>query len=252
MTPQTSVPAGMRMSATLRVAQRLQRQRTERPASGASSRWRRPRRSRARRSRRASTSAGSPATRVDLGARARQAVGMARTAARSPRPASWRWCPRRRAASSARCRATSLGRDPRLPGRRRRRSSPRAGSSARRGAPDRRRGGARAAATKPSIAALTAATLRSSSRSAADFHQRQVGNGANMRRNIAGKILSRCCWMTSSSDSSVLTSAPKARPAIVSTVKRIRSACRSIGAPARAARPQRAARRSLTATSAGK
>ena len=43
----------------------------------------------------------------------------------------------------------------------------RAGSSSR----------SRAAATKPWIAAATAATLRSSSRSAADFHQRQVGSG---------------------------------------------------------------------------
>ena len=58
--------------------------------------------------------------------------------------------------------------------------------------------------------------------------------------------------MTSSSEPSVLTSAPKARPEMASTVKRIRSACRSIGAPLAAAAHHRASSRPLTFTSEGK
>ena len=122
-------------------------------------------------------------------------------------------------------------------------ASRRAGSLARRD---------RAAAMKPSIAARTATTLRSSSRSAAVFHQRHVGSGASTRRNSAGKILSRWRWMTSSSDSRVFVSAPKASPDTASTVKRMRSACRSIGSRAAAALRQRPSRRALTATSCGK
>ena len=79
--------------------------------------------------------------------------------------------------------------------RRRRRSSPRAGSP---DASRRRRVGREPlrapAAMKPSIAALTAATLRSSSRSAASVvTSASTASSANMRWNSAGKILSR--WL---------------------------------------------------------
>ena len=77
---------------------------------------------------------------------------------------------------------------------------------------------ARAWATKPSTAAFTATMLCSSWRSDFDLNQRQTGNGDTRRRDSVGKILSRCCWITSWSDSSVLTSTPKASPAMVSTV----------------------------------
>ena len=107
------------------------------------------------------------------------------------------------------------------------------------------------AAARQTLAEFTAATLAVSVRSSADGTHRQSGNGAKMRLDTAGKMRFRCFWITSSSDCRVLTSAPKARPATASTVKRIRSACRSMVLPLRAAAAQRPARRSATRCSCG-
>mmetsp|Transcript_6667 Transcript_6667/g.27795 ORF Transcript_6667/g.27795 Transcript_6667/m.27795 type:complete len:226 (+) Transcript_6667:203-880(+) len=110
---------------------------------------------------------------------------------------------------------------------------------------------ARAWAMKPCTATSIAATLCASARSSAPGHQRQVGSGENMRLNSIGKMRLRCCWITSSSDCRVLTSAPKAKPATASTVKRIRSACSSMRRSSRAACCQRPTSRSATLSRAG-
>ena len=126
-------------------------------------------------------------------------------------------------------------RDARLPDRRRRRSSPRAGSSARRGAPGPRAGPRRA--MKPCDRGVDRGDAALELAVGGRLPPAPGRHGANSAGTPPGRSCRGGCWMTSSSDSSVLTSAPKARPGDVSTVKRIRSACRSIAAPASAARP---------------
>jgi hypothetical protein len=62
---------------------------------------------------------------------------------------------------------------------------------------------------KPSTATLTSAMLAASLRPAALRRMCHIANGAKMRPNSTGKILSRWRWITSSSDDSVSTGDPK-------------------------------------------
>ena len=97
-----------------RVAQRLQRPAAAPPASGAWSRARRLRRTSSCAICSSVSSRASPQTRRTSSV-ARAAPPDGATADRSSRRSCWRWCPRRPAASSARCRPPALSSMP-LPG----------------------------------------------------------------------------------------------------------------------------------------
>ena len=211
----TTVPAGTRTSPI--VVSRSACSGCGATGFGASSRARRPRRS----SSCASCSIVAVSRIGDAAAhllsRAPSACG-ASTAGGWPEPACWRWCPRRQGAWSTRCQRPARRRCCRFRVRRRRRAWPEQVGRvlAQHWVACSR---TRASATKRSTAARTLdeAALRAR-RSAGVRQTRHSGSGARMRRNNAGKILSRCCWMRSPSVSSVFTSAPNAGPAIVSTV----------------------------------